>query len=231
MKSASPGNPKEQTVLRTLEVTVEEDSQNRYPSHRNVKSSASPDHLPPGQATAQAHSSGSAIVRSTNGGNFSSFLAPLTKDTFVEVVKDVEEKLKTVNQTLSLLDNLLDAQGFEAILNEMLCSITLKTGELLSADRTTIWLLDDEKQELWSIVAKGEDGNPLELRIPSSAGIAGEAATFKKVVNIPYDFYDDPRSAAAKEFDRKNGYRTYTMVAMPPPQRRRRIGRRRPTPQ
>ncbi|MDY7020866.1 MAG: GAF domain-containing protein, partial [Cyanobacteriota bacterium] len=62
---------------------------------------------------------------------------------------------------------------------------------------------------------KGEDGKPLELRIPSSAGIAGEVATTKQAVNIPYDFYDDPRSQAAKEFDRKNDYRTYSMVVMP----------------
>ncbi|MEB3279924.1 MAG: adenylate/guanylate cyclase domain-containing protein [Lyngbya sp.] len=212
MKSASPGNPKEQTVFTTVDVTVEEDRQNSYHSRPEVTSSATPE--PPSGHTVKGET-GSAIVRSTNGGSFSSFLAPLTKDTFVEVVKDVEEKLKTVNQTLSLLDNLLDAQGFEAILNEMLCSITLKTGELLSADRTTIWLLDDDKEELWSIVAKGEDGKPLELRIPCCAGIAGEAATFKKVVNIPYDFYDDPRSLAAKESDRKHGYRTYTMIAMP----------------
>lgn len=155
----------------------------------------------------------SALVRSK--GNFSEFLAPLKKETFVEVVKDVEEKLKTVNQTLSMLDNLLDSQGFDAILDEMLRSITLKTGELLNADRTTIWLLDEERKELWAIVAKGADGKPLELRIPFTAGIAGEVATHKKVVNIPFDFYDDPRSEAAKEFDKKNNYRTYTMLVMP----------------
>ncbi|MGL5081039.1 MAG: GAF domain-containing protein [Microcoleaceae cyanobacterium] len=155
----------------------------------------------------------SAIVQT--GSSFSAFLAPLTRDKFVEVARDVEEKLQTVNQTLSMLENLLDAQGFELILNEMLCSITLKTGELLSADRSTIWLLDDDKDELWSIVAKGQDGNPLELRIPLNAGIAGEAAMEKKVINIAYDFYDDDRSAAAKESDQRTGYRTYTMLVMP----------------
>lgn len=157
--------------------------------------------------------SSSALVRP--GGNFSEFLAPLTKDTFVGVVKDVEEKLKTVNQTLSMLDNILDSQGFDAILDEMLRSITLKTGELLNADRTTIWLLDEERDQLWSIVAKGADGKPLELRLPKNQGMAGEAATKKQVINIPYDFYDDPRSKAAQEFDKKNHYRTYSMVVMP----------------
>lgn len=156
---------------------------------------------------------GGGLVHS--GQNFSNFLAPLTKDTFRGVVSEVEEKLKTVNQTLTMLDNILDSQGFDAILDEMLRSITLKTGELLNADRTTIWLIDEERDQIWSIVAKGEDGKPLELRLPKGAGIAGECATEKKVINIPFDFYDDTRSHAAKEFDKKNHYRTYTMLVMP----------------
>ena len=151
----------------------------------------------------------------TTGGSFSTFLAPLDKESFEEVVEGVEDKLRVVNQTLSMLDNMLDSQGFDAILDEMLQSISLKTGELLGADRTTIYLLDDDEDELVSIVAKGEDGKPLEIRIPIGQGIAGEVAQFKEVVNIPYDFYDDPRSASAKKFDKKNGYRTYTMLVLP----------------
>jgi adenylate cyclase len=148
-------------------------------------------------------------------GSFSTFLAPLTQETFKQVVSDVEYKLRVVNQTLSMLDDMLGSQGFDAILNEMLQSITLKTGELLNADRTTIFLLDEDRDELWSIIAKNENGNNLEMRIPKNAGIAGEAATQKKVINIPHDFYTDPRSKTAQEFDKKNNYRTYTMLAMP----------------
>ncbi|GAB1538684.1 hypothetical protein NUACC21_13470 [Scytonema sp. NUACC21] len=144
-------------------------------------------------------------------GTISTFLAPLTQDTFKQVVTEVEQKLRIVNQTLSMLDT----QGFETILQEMLHSITLKTGELLGADRTTIFLLDEEKQELWSIVAEAEGNRSLEIRIPADKGIAGEVATFKQVVNIPFDFYDDPRSVFAREQEKRTGYRTYTMLALP----------------
>ncbi len=34
-------------------------------------------------------------------------------------------------------------------------------------------------------------------------------------MNIPYDFYDDPRSVFAREQEKKTGYRTYTMLALP----------------
>ncbi|MCC5663584.1 GAF domain-containing protein [Nostoc sp. CHAB 5784] len=147
----------------------------------------------------------------TRQGTFSTFLAPLTQDTFKQVVQDVEQKLQIVHQTLSMLDS----QGFETLLQEMLHSITLKTGELLGADRTTIFLLDEEKQELWSILAEGEGDRSLEIRIPANKGIAGEVATYKRVINIPFDFYNDPRSHFAQEQEKRTGYRTYTMLALP----------------
>ncbi|MDB9311317.1 adenylate/guanylate cyclase domain-containing protein [Aphanizomenon sp. CS-733/32] len=156
-------------------------------------------------------SSTNVVSLTTQQGTISQFLAPLTKETFKQVVQEVEQKLQVVNQTLSMLDY----QGFEAILQEMLHSITLKTGELLGADRTTIFLLDEEQQELWSILAEGKNKSPLEIRIPANKGIAGEVASFKRVVNIPFDFYDDPRSSVAQEQDKRNGYRTYTMLALP----------------
>ncbi|MBU7586131.1 MAG: GAF domain-containing protein [Nostoc sp. TH1S01] len=144
-------------------------------------------------------------------GTISTFLAPLTQDTFKQVVTEVEHKLQIVHQTLSMLDS----HGFETILQEMLQSITLKTGELLGADRTTIFLLDEEKQELWSIVAAGEGDRSLEIRIPADKGIAGEVATLRQVVNIPFDFYNDPRSIFAQAQEKVTGYRTYTMLALP----------------
>ena len=143
-------------------------------------------------------------------GKFSSFLAPLTEK-FKEVVHEVEHKLKIVNQTLSMLD----MQGFDTILEEMLNSITAKTGELLNADRTTIYLLDEEKNELYTTVTEGSGRGSIEIRFPADQGIAGEVATFKRPVNISYDFFNDPRSTQAKIQFSKTGYRTYTMLTMP----------------
>ncbi|HAG84839.1 MAG TPA: adenylate/guanylate cyclase domain-containing protein [Cyanobacteria bacterium UBA12227] len=163
--------------------------------------------------TVHQQTSTSAGALATTTGTFTAFLAPLTQESFKEVVTGVEKKLEVVNQTLSML---LDSQGFETILQEMLNAITLKTAELLGADRTTIFLLDEDKNELFSIVAEGENGKSIEgLRFPADKGIAGHVATFKEIVNIPFDFYDDPRSSAAKASDQKMGYRTYTMLTLP----------------
>ncbi|MDE5085680.1 MAG: GAF domain-containing protein, partial [Trichodesmium sp. St16_bin2-tuft] len=218
MTSASPDQiGTERTIPVEAETVVEVSSHDLSPpqnnsGYKNPEINNNNGDNPNGESIVNE---GSAIVPPDSGANFSEFLAPLTKDTFVEVVKDVEEKLKTVNQTLGMLNNLLEAQGFDAILHEMLRSITLKTGELLSADRTTIWLLDEEKNELWSTVAQGANGKPLELRIPANGGIAGESAQEKRPINISYDFYHDRRSVNAKKLDKQNGYRTYSMLVMP----------------
>ncbi|MEQ8540586.1 MAG: GAF domain-containing protein [Coleofasciculus sp. D1-CHI-01] len=120
-----------------------------------------------------------------------------------------------VSQTLAMLNTVMDNQGFDDILDGTLRSITLKTGKSLCADRTTIFLLDEEKKEFWSIVAEDEGSGSLEIRMSADKGIVGEVARFKQTINIPFDFYDDPRSQMAKEQDKRTGYRTYTMLAIP----------------
>ncbi len=120
-----------------------------------------------------------------------------------------------VSQTLTMLNKVMDDQGFDGILDTTLRNITVKMGHSLRADRTTIFLLDEERNEFWSIIAESEGERSLQIRIPANEGIVGEVAASKQLINIPYDLYDDPRSATAKEQDEKNGYRTYTMLALP----------------
>ncbi|NJK73943.1 MAG: GAF domain-containing protein [Microcoleus sp. SU_5_6] len=137
---------------------------------------------------------------------------------FAAVKRQAEDQPQNVvSQTLAMLNQVMDGQGFDDILDATLRSITLKMGKSLNADRTTIFLLDEEKNEFWSIIAEAEvEGDrSLELRVPANKGIVGEVATTQKSINIPFDFYDDPRSVTAKELDKKTGYRTYTMLTLP----------------
>ena len=121
-----------------------------------------------------------------------------------------------VSRTLALLSQVMDAQGFDEILDTTLRSITWKLGRDMGADRTTVFLLDEEKREFWPIIAESDHEHEcLEIRVPSDQGLVGEVAATQTLINIPYDFYDDPRSAVAKREDRKNCYRTYTMLALP----------------
>ena len=80
--------------------------------------------------------------------------------------------------------------------------------ELLGADRCTLFLLDEDKDELWSLVANGTQ----EIRTPKSTGIAGSAATTGYTLNIK-DAYLDSRFNP--EIDRSTGYRTRSVLCMP----------------
>ncbi len=144
-------------------------------------------------------------------GRFAQLLAPLTQQTFRQVVQQVQQELSIVHQTLCMLED----QGFEGVLNDLLHSMALKIGELLDADRTTIFMFDAEQQELWSMVPEESGSSSIEIRLPANRGIAGHVATHQETLNIPYDFYDDPRSKEAKKQDRRTGYRTYTLLAIP----------------
>jgi adenylate cyclase len=188
------------TIEATIEVIAESESSSQSTSDSDpakLSLQASPDH----------HSSALSV---TSVGNFASVLAPLTPEKFSEVVNEVEQRLRIVNQTLGMLNT-----DFDVILDEMLKAIRGKIGELLSADRTTIFLLDVDKNQLWTNVPS-EDGKNIEIRISTEpTSIAGEVATYGHIVNIPFDFFDDARSAQAKKQFERTGYRTYTMLAMP----------------
>jgi hypothetical protein len=117
------------------------------------------------------------------------------------------------DEAVSAIEEAINA--LVSTLCEMLRRLTRKAGDLLNADRTSIFLLDREKNELGSLIADDGEGGCLVIDIPANRGIASLAATTLKVINVPFDVYDDPRSQEAKKIDNKTGYRTYSILAWP----------------
>src|SRR6185295_5302512 len=95
---------------------------------------------------------------------------------------------------------------------QLLIACTLKVGHLLDADRSSLFLVDFERGELWSKVAQHEGGRPLEIRLPIGAGIAGHVARTGTTLNVP-DAYAEPLFNQA--VDRETGYRTRTLLCAP----------------
>jgi adenylate cyclase len=122
------------------------------------------------------------------------------------------------SHTFSVLLEVMSALGAERNLDALLQKIMEKTSDVLDADRSTLFLLDSEKNELWSKVAQGAAVN--EIRFPASAGIAGFVARSGETVNIP-DAYADSRFNP--EVDRRTGYRTRNILCMPMRNREGRI--------
>ncbi len=129
---------------------------------------------------------------------------------FINTIAELERKL-----LVAQLANVAEGRGSDQTLYEVLRDITLQIGELLYAERTTIYLLNEERTELWSIVAENEGGEFLDIQVRLGEGIAGQVAETKKVINITKNLYQDSRSDLVKEYDKKYGYHTYNILAFP----------------
>ena len=95
-------------------------------------------------------------------------------------------------------------------LDELLLLIMQRITELMEADRSTLFLHDAARGELWSRVLQGGEVRSLRLRV--GEGLAGWVAQQGVVLNIP-DAYADARFN--QSIDRSSGYRTRSILCMP----------------
>jgi putative methionine-R-sulfoxide reductase with GAF domain len=79
--------------------------------------------------------------------------------------------------------------------------------EHTAAERASLFLLDAERGELWTLVAQGMAKT--EIRIPSGTGLAGWVAASGETLSIT-DAYADPRFDPG--VDRASGYRTRNLL-------------------
>ncbi len=121
------------------------------------------------------------------------------------------KSLREENNRLKVLLHLAQNLQTHLDLEKLLIATMEEVARILNADRCTVFLLDEENHELWSIVAMGIDQNQ-EIRFPAGKGIAGHVAMTGEILNIP-DAYNDPRFNP--EIDRKTGYYTRNMLTMP----------------
>ncbi|MEK6717762.1 MAG: HD domain-containing phosphohydrolase [candidate division NC10 bacterium] len=102
------------------------------------------------------------------------------------------------------------AMASERDLDRLLQLILAEVTKVMGADRSSLFLVDKERNELWSKIAQGLEMRELRIRI--GMGIAGYVAQTGKTVNIQ-DAYADPRFN--QETDQRTGYRTRTILCVP----------------
>jgi Nif-specific regulatory protein len=86
--------------------------------------------------------------------------------------------------------------------------IAREATQLMQADRASVFLLDRERSELWSIIAL----NGEQIRFDARLGLSGAAALTGQTINVA-DAYSDSRFYP--QIDAHTGYRTRTVLAMP----------------
>lgn len=114
------------------------------------------------------------------------------------------------NDPLSALVKIGQAVAAEKDINKLLFTIAEEARDAVQADRCTVFLYDNDTDELWSKVALGLGSH--ELRFNASQGLAGHVFRTGETINIK-DAYSDDRFN--KEIDSKTGYRTKTILCMP----------------
>jgi GAF domain-containing protein len=80
----------------------------------------------------------------------------------------------------SCADARLDAGALTAGLQDLIATMMTSGFTLLNADRISIFLVDEPRQEFW--LAASEDG--VNIRIPLTSGVCGECYRTKKVLNV-----------------------------------------------
>lgn len=119
--------------------------------------------------------------------------------------------------TIQAIGNRLNAAGNLA---EALANLKDEICELVGADRITVYVVDGVNREL---VSRFKSGNEIaEIRVPvAQTSIAGYSALKQRLVNVKNAY--DPKELAATDpemqfdssWDRRTGYRTRQILAMP----------------
>jgi len=111
-------------------------------------------------------------------------------------LQSIIEATKSLNSTIDLAE----------LMNIILRLASRQTG----AERATVFLVDREREEIWSLVGLGLEQQ--EIRMPINQGLAGWVATHGETVNIA-DAYQDERFVRAS--DQKTGFRTRSLLCHP----------------
>jgi signal transduction histidine kinase len=114
------------------------------------------------------------------------------------------ERFSAVLEIATLLSSVRD-------LDALLRTVMDRLSSLLQAEAATLFMLDAEKQELWSRVLRG-GGQLDEIRLPLGTGIAGHVMATGQSLLLG-DAYTD--SHFHPNIDRMSGFVTKSMIAVP----------------
>lgn len=125
-------------------------------------------------------------------------------------VSDLSAELLRSERRVEAMKQIGRVLGSSLELDPLLTEIVQRTTELLEADRSTLFLVDRERRELWSKVIEGDEVK--EIRLPAGVGVAGWVADHGRPLHIR-DAYRDARFN--QDVDRQSGYKTRNMLAWP----------------
>ncbi len=125
-------------------------------------------------------------------------------------VASLEKALDRKTVEMSAIQQIGKALSSELNTERLLLLIMDEVTRLMNAERSTFYIVDNERGELWSKIAQKAEIKEIRLKI--GTGIAGHVAKTGEVINIE-DAYNDSRFDPST--DKKTGYRTRSILCMP----------------
>lgn len=139
-----------------------------------------------------------------------STLRAMSRDDLLDTIRGLRGALRHSEAKFASITEIGEAMGTTFNLDQLLGVIMDKITELMEAERSTLFVLDEETNELWSRVSQGIKN--VEIRLEPGEGIAGWVAKTGKSINIR-DAYSDPRFNP--EVDARTGYQTRSILCQP----------------
>lgn len=128
----------------------------------------------------------------------------------IERLKQTVEHLKKENTQLQRYVAIGKSVGVERNLERLLPLIMTEISKLLDADRSTLFMLDWEKMELWTKYAEGLKGDRITIAL--KMGIVGCCVLSRELIRVA-NAYEDARFNP--QFDKKTSFRTESVLAAP----------------
>ena len=126
---------------------------------------------------------------------------------FRRTLQDLTQQAQQFLEATSLASD----EAYQSMLEQSLRIFTRRVGELLEAERASMFLVDRARQQLVLRVAQDMPAGDY-VRIPLASGIAGAAATSGQPVRVD-DAYADARFNQA--VDAETGFRTRSVLCLP----------------
>ena len=120
------------------------------------------------------------------------------------------QRIVTSHEKMAILLDVATSVTQTLNLDALIAKVVAKISEVLHAERSSLLLLDPQTGELWAKQAEGIDG--MEIRFPSTAGLAGYVVGTGRVLNVR-NAYTDPRFNPA--FDQATGFLTQSVLCAP----------------
>ncbi len=144
----------------------------------------------------------------------------LNRASIIDTKKSSSRKLKSEIDYRKDLQDICNKIHAAANLDEILVDLKDEITRLFEAERLTVYVIDGIKREL---VSRFKSGNEIEeIRISlSNSSISGCSAFKKKLINIKNVYDDtelisiDPELKFDKRWDKKMGFRTQQVLAVP----------------